>query len=84
MDVLTGDHAASVQLIAATHSPLVLASVEPHFDASKDAWFDLDLEGGQVELRRRPYVRLGEVGNWLTSDAFDSRLDSREIARGPI
>jgi hypothetical protein len=71
MQTLTEDEGASVQLIAATHSPLVLASVEPLFDVEKDAWFDLDLEGGQVKLRKREYVRLGEVGNWLVSDAFD-------------
>jgi AAA domain, putative AbiEii toxin, Type IV TA system len=71
MQTLTEDAGASVQLIAATHSPLVLASVEPLFDVKQDAWFDLDLEGQKVELRKRPYVRLGEVGNWLTSEAFD-------------
>ncbi|HEX8703919.1 MAG TPA: ATP-binding protein [Myxococcaceae bacterium] len=71
VQTLTEDEGASVQLIAATHSPLVLASVEPLFDLEKDAWFDLDLEGRQVELRKREYVRLGEVGNWLVSDAFD-------------
>ncbi|MCY1033290.1 ATP-binding protein [Corallococcus sp. BB11-1] len=71
VQTLTEDEGASVQLIAATHSPLVLASLEPLFDVEKDAWFDLDLEGGQVELRKREYVRLGEVGNWLVSDAFD-------------
>jgi hypothetical protein len=68
---LTDDAGAAVQLIAATHSPLVLASVEPLFDAEQDAWFDLDLENQRVELRKRPFVRLGEVGNWLTSEAFD-------------
>jgi hypothetical protein len=71
VQTLTDDAGATVQLIAATHSPLVLASVEPLFDVNKDAWFDLDLEGEKVELRKRPYVRLGEVGNWLTSEAFD-------------
>jgi hypothetical protein len=71
VQTLTEDAGASVQLIAATHSPLVLASVEPLFDVEQDAWFDLDLEGKKVELRKRPYVRLGEVGNWLTSEAFD-------------
>jgi hypothetical protein len=71
VQTLTEDEGASVQLIAATHSPLVLASVEPLFDVEEDAWFDLDLEGGQVKLRKREYVRLGEVGNWLVSDAFD-------------
>lgn len=69
-----------VQLLASTHSPLVLASLEPMFDAQKDAWFDLDLlvdnEGhsAKVELERRQYVRQGDASNWLTSKAFD--LDS--------
>lgn len=71
MDALTGGQAVKVQLIASTHSPLVLASVEPTFDADNDAWFDLDLEEEQVMLRKRPYVRHGEVGNWLVSEAFD-------------
>ncbi len=71
VQTLTKDEGASVQLIAATHSPLVLASVEPIFDVKSDAWFDLDLENQQVELRKREYVRLGEVGNWLVSEAFD-------------
>lgn len=71
MDALTGAHSCRVQLIAATHSPLVLASLEPFFDSDADAWFDLDLEERRVILRKRPYVRQGEVGNWLVSDAFD-------------
>jgi hypothetical protein len=62
---------ATVQLITATHSPLILASAEPIFDADKDAWFDLDFEHGRVVLRKRPFVRHGEVSNWLTSEAFD-------------
>lgn len=62
---------AEVQLIAATHSPLVLASAEPLFDAERDSWFDLDLEWKNVVLRKRPFVRLGDVSNWLTSEAFD-------------
>ncbi|MBN3818368.1 ATP-binding protein [Paraburkholderia sp. Se-20369] len=68
---LTDDEQARVQLIAATHSPLVLASVEPLFDSAQDAWFDLDFEHETVVLRNRPFVRRGEVGNWLTSEAFD-------------
>ncbi|MDX9720605.1 MAG: ATP-binding protein [Myxococcota bacterium] len=71
MSALTGEHGSKVQLIAATHSPLVLASVEAVFDVDEDAWFDLDLEAQKVELRKRTYVRHGEVGNWLTSEAFD-------------
>ena len=64
---------AEIQLIAATHSPLVLASAEPLFDSNKDAWFDLDLDSqsGRIKLQKRTFVRLGGVANWLTSEAFD-------------
>lgn len=71
MDELTGKQGSRVQLLAVTHSPLVLASAEPFFDPGKDAWFDLDLEKTAAVLRHRPFVRLGEAGNWLTSEAFD-------------
>ncbi|MDD2466824.1 MAG: AAA family ATPase, partial [Desulfobulbus sp.] len=67
---------AEVQLIAVTHSPLVMASVEPQFDDQKDAWWDLDLvhptDGVPfVKFTKRQFVRLGEVSRWLMSDAFD-------------
>ncbi len=43
------------------------------FDTEQDAWFDLDLnrETSHVELRRREFVRHGDVSHWRTSDAFD-------------
>jgi len=66
---------AKTQIIAATHSPMVLASAEPFFDAEKDAWFDLDIDGkgkeARVELVKRNFVRRGDVSKWLTSEAFD-------------
>jgi AAA15 family ATPase/GTPase len=64
---------AQVQLIAATHSPLIMASAEPLFDDKTDAWFDLDLnkKTNVVELRKRPFVRHGDASRWLTSDVFD-------------
>lgn len=65
------NHEVQLQVVTTTHSPLVLASVEPVFDLNQDAWFDLDLEQQQAVLRKRPYVRHGEIGNWLVSDAFD-------------
>lgn len=69
------DHQAQVQLIAATHSPLIAASLEPLFDPEQDAWFDLDLETGAVPpavvLRKRPFFRQGDASSWLTSPAFD-------------
>jgi hypothetical protein len=67
---------AQVQLIAVTHSPLVMASVEPLFEEQQDAWWDLDLlrsgsDPATVSFSRRPFVRQGEVSRWLVSDAFD-------------
>ncbi len=66
----------NVQLIATTHSPLVMASLEPHFDAEKDAWFDLDLvrDNGskpEVVLTKRTFRKYGDAGAWLHSRAFD-------------
>lgn len=68
---------AKAQLIVATHSPLVMASVEPVFDARQDAWFDLDLVRGAanrpatVSFEQRPFVRRGDASRWLMSEAFD-------------
>lgn len=68
---------AETQLITATHSPLIMASVEPWFDHRQDAWFDLDIqrshagEPPQVELTRRDFIRRGDASRWLTSEAFD-------------
>ena len=60
-----------VQIIATTHSPLVMASFEPIFDPQKDAWFDLNLVNGEVTLEKMPFVRRGGAEMWLLSDAFD-------------
>jgi AAA domain, putative AbiEii toxin, Type IV TA system len=74
----------SVQLITTTHSPLVMASVEPWFDAERDAWCDMDLvrAGGKsrVQLQLRPFVRRGDISNWLTSGAFDLKSARSEEA----
>ena len=69
------------QYLVSTHSPLVLASAEPWFDAERDAWFDIDLAGDppEVHLERRPFVRLGTVGHWLTSEAFDLPTDRGSV-----
>jgi len=74
---------SDVQLIAVTHSPLIMASVEPFFDERQDAWFDLDLVGNQVALTQRRFVRRGDVRGWLTSEAVDMKsgysLDAENV-----
>ena len=62
---------AEVQLVAATHSPLIMASIEPEFDDVTDAWFDLDFEERGVILRRREFEKRGDAATWLISEAFD-------------
>jgi hypothetical protein len=65
----------NLQIIGSTHSPLVMASLEPLFDKKTDAWFDLDLVGEnghrKVKLTKREFEILGDASEWLTSEAFD-------------
>ena len=72
-------------MLAVTHSPLVMASVEPCFDEVMDAWFDLDLVATQgkqqptVEFKKRPFVRLGDASCWL----IDSSIFNLEVQVTP-
>lgn len=59
-----------LQLVVTTHSPIVLASVEPVFDVETDKLFLLDLEDHVVALREEPWAMQGDVVNWLVSDTF--------------
>lgn len=72
MQALTGKK-VPVQLIVATHSPLVLASVEPEFDEEKDAVFNIQLRDGQAHVQKEPWSKQGDVVNWLVSDSFGLR-----------
>lgn len=71
--------ATQIQLVAATHSPQVLASLEMLFDPATDVWLDLDYvhseDGAEVVLTPRPFEKHGSVSNWLTSEAFNLASD---------
>lgn len=77
MNALIGKSAqVNVQIIAATHSPMVLASLEPIFDPAKDQLFDFDLKPDEQNRRRvvlepRHWEKLGTVDKWLVSNIFD-------------
>ena len=71
MEAITGDHDIPVQIIAATHSPMVLASVESRFDTERDGVWELDMQGGEVVLSEFPWSRRGDANAWLTSSVFD-------------
>lgn len=63
-----------IQAIIATHSPLILASVEGIFREDIDDLFHLDLdEDGQVKFVNMKFVKRGGVNEWLTSDVFGLR-----------
>ena len=71
------------QVIATTHSPLLLASVEPLFDESRDCLFSFQLEGGRVSLDQVPWAKQGDAVGWLTSDIFglrQARSQEAEVA----
>lgn len=69
---------AKVQLITATHSPLVMASLEPIFNEKQDAWIDLDIIDKKVQVETKVFEKLGTADNWLESEAFDLS-DTRAI-----
>ena len=50
-----------VQMELATHSPLVLASLEPHFDTARDRLFWFDLQSGVVHFKEYPWAIQGDV-----------------------
>lgn len=63
------------QMIIATHSPLVLASVESIFSDEEDKLFHLELKGagGTVNFKQIPFVPYGRIDRWLTSELFELR-----------
>ena len=66
------------QLLLTTHSPLVLASLEPHFNEETDRLFLFELQGKDVTLRDVPWTKQGDASSWLRSPIF-----GLEQARSP-
>ncbi|MCB9585231.1 MAG: ATP-binding protein [Polyangiaceae bacterium] len=61
----------AVQTIVTTHSPLVLASLEPTFEEEHDQLLHLTVnEDNRAEVVPLPWVRQGDVVNWLVSESF--------------
>jgi predicted ATPase len=60
------------QMIVATHSPLILASMESGFSDDSDKLFHLYLENAtDVRFHEVPFLKHGTVDAWLTSDVFE-------------
>lgn len=58
------------QVIVTTHSPLVMASVEPLFDEKQDKLFLFELKKQNVTLHDVRWAKQGDAVGWLTSDIF--------------
>lgn len=71
VEAMTGTDEVRVQVIATTHAPLVLASMETRFDTARDKVFELDLRAGEVVLSAFEWSRQGDANGWLTSSVFD-------------
>ncbi len=66
----------SMQLLIATHSPLLMSAVEPIFDRRKDKVFHLNLakhhnSETEVVLQEPEFVIYGTVDSWLRSEFFE-------------
>ena len=59
-----------VQVLTTTHSPLVLASLEPFFDEAVDTLFGLEVVDQHIALQEFSWTKLGDVDRWLTSPIF--------------
>ena len=72
----------SVQSVIATHSPMILASMEPSFDTEQDALYHLFADADVVRLEELPFVKYGDASGWLTSPLFGlQHARSREAER---
>jgi len=72
--LFTAEDGPQVQIIATTHAPFVLASMETIFDMARDRLFNLEMSPeGRVRLEDVEWARRGSVVEWLRSPAFDMK-----------
>lgn len=64
------DSRLNAQFIVTTHSPLVLASLEPVFDVETDSLHHLCVANDRVHLQVQGFRRRGRVDNWFISESF--------------
>lgn len=71
---------AKLQMVVATHSPLILASMENDFVNKSDKLFHLHLNSNcKVLFKEIDYIKNGTIDAWLTSEVFElKQARSRE------
>jgi hypothetical protein len=60
----------SPQIHLATHSPMIMASVEAIFNEEIDDLHHLKLDGRDVVLEELPFIKRGRIDLWLMSEVF--------------
>ncbi len=68
--ILSGRMYPDVQVIASTHAPLVMASIEPAFSESLDKVFHFKIQDQEVAVEDIAWSRQGDAAGWLVSDVF--------------
>jgi hypothetical protein len=61
---------AAVQVFTATHSPLVLASLENAWVETLDDLFVMERDGSLIKAEELPFTKEGDVSAWLASTVF--------------
>lgn len=69
VDQLT-PNGARVQILAASHAPLLLASLEPRFDPALDRIIHFDIRHEKVVIDKSEFAMQGDATGWLVSEFF--------------
>jgi len=72
------------QVVVATHSPLVLASLEQDFQESIDKLYHLRLAGDEVSFAEAQFIRHGRIDAWLTSEIFELKQATSQQAESAL
>jgi hypothetical protein len=75
---------AKVQILAASHAPLLLASLEPRFDREQDRIIHFDIRNDKVFIDRSEFAQQGDATNWLVSEFFGLRQARSKEAEDAI
>ena len=59
-----------IQVIAATHSPMVLASLEEEWSDESDSLMHLSVIDSSVSLEKLAFYKYGDMSSWLMSPIF--------------
>ncbi len=72
------------QIIIATHSPLILASLEQDFHDPIDKLFHLQMAKDGVKFDEVQFIRHGRVDAWLTSELFELKEATSQPAEAAL